>query len=44
MENYYNKIKDEFLIEDTSLFRFGSIGDGGYWLNPETITKSQCFI
>lgn len=41
MESYYTKIKKDFLIEDSSLFRFGSIGDGGYWLNPETITKSH---
>ena len=41
MENYYIKIKDDFLIETPSLFRFGSIGDGGYWLNPNTIIKSN---
>lgn len=39
--NYYNIIKHEFLVEDQSIFRFGSIGDGGYYLRTETITKSQ---
>lgn len=41
MNNYYNKIKDKFLVQDQSLFRFGSIGDGGYHLKPETITTSH---
>lgn len=41
MEDYYNKIKKDFLLEDQSLFRFGSIGDGGYFLRPETITNSN---
>lgn len=40
-KNYFENIKNQFLVNDTSLFRFGSIGDGGYWLNPETITKSH---
>lgn len=41
MEDYYNKIQTEFLKEDKSLFRFGSIGDGGYFLRPETIANSN---
>lgn len=39
--NYFNNIKNEFLVEDQSLFRFGSIGDGGYYLSPETMRTSQ---
>ncbi|RAJ16995.1 FkbM family methyltransferase [Olleya aquimaris] len=41
MEDYYNKLKNDFLIQDQSLLRFGSIGDGGYFLRPETITNSN---
>ncbi|SEQ09676.1 Methyltransferase FkbM domain-containing protein [Hyunsoonleella jejuensis] len=44
MDNYYNKIKEEFLVEEPSLFRFGSIGDGGYYLKPETIKSSGILI
>ena len=40
-ENYYEKIKDQFLVEDDALFRFGSIDDGGYYLKPDTLRKSQ---
>lgn len=41
MDNYYKNIKAKFLIEDKSLFRFGSINDGGYYLRPETIKSSD---
>jgi len=41
LDNYYNNIKDRFLVKDKSLFRFGSINDGGYYLKPETITASN---
>ena len=41
MDNYYNNIKDRFLVKDKSLFRFGSINDGGYYLKPKTITASH---
>lgn len=41
MEDYYNKIKEDFLIKDESIFRFGSIGDGGYYLRPRTVTNSN---
>ncbi|GAL89432.1 FkbM family methyltransferase [Jejuia pallidilutea] len=41
MNNYYNKIKEDFLVEAPSLFRFGSINDGGYYLTPNTITSSH---
>lgn len=37
---YFNKIQTDFLIDDESLFRFGSIGDGGYFLRPNTLKKS----
>lgn len=40
-ENYYTRIKEQFLVEDTSLFRFGSIDDGGYFLRPGTLKISQ---
>ncbi|WP_397362229.1 FkbM family methyltransferase [Olleya sp. R77988] len=40
-DNYYQKIKDDFLIEDQSLLRYGSIEDGGYFLKPETIANSS---
>jgi hypothetical protein len=39
--DYFEKLKTEYLIEDESLFRFGSIGDGGYFLRPNTILKSD---
>jgi hypothetical protein len=41
IENYYEKIKNQFLVEDQSLFRFGSIDDGGYYIRPSTLKKSQ---
>jgi hypothetical protein len=41
LDKYYNKIQEDFLVEDPSLFRFGSIGDGGYYLKPDTIKNSK---
>ncbi|TBN03604.1 hypothetical protein EYD45_08790 [Hyunsoonleella flava] len=41
LDNYYKNIKDKFLVEDNALFRFGSIDDGGYYLNPKTIKASD---
>lgn len=41
MDNYYTNIKDRFLVQDKSLFRFGSINDGGYYLSPKTIAASH---
>ena len=45
MENttidYYQKIKDDFLVEEPNLFRFGSIDDGGYYLRPETLKNTE---
>ncbi|OEK08856.1 hypothetical protein A8C32_00845 [Flavivirga aquatica] len=41
LEDYFNKIKEDFLEEDTALFRFGSIGDGGYFIKPSTLKKSE---
>jgi len=38
--NYIKKIKDS-LVSDSTIFRFGSIGDGGYYLRPETIKNSR---
>ncbi|MEZ4858020.1 MAG: hypothetical protein R2781_04355 [Flavobacteriaceae bacterium] len=40
-DNYFNSIKEHFLVPDAAIFRFGSIGDGGYYLHPETIKKSK---
>ena len=41
MTNYYQHINDHYLIESTTLLRFGSIGDGGYYLSPNSITESD---
>jgi hypothetical protein len=41
MEDYYNKIKIAFLREDTTVFRFGSIDDGGYYLKPSTLQTAE---
>lgn len=41
MTNYYQYIKDLYLIESTTLLRFGSIEDGGYYLSPNSITESD---
>ncbi|MBN2867668.1 MAG: hypothetical protein JXK08_03255 [Flavobacteriaceae bacterium] len=41
MTNYYQHIKDYYLIESTTLLRFGSVGDGGYYLSPSSITESD---
>jgi hypothetical protein len=38
--NYYKKI-EEHLIKSDGIFRFGSIEDGGYYLNPKSITDSN---
>lgn len=40
-ENYFENIKNQFLVNDTSLFRFGSIDDGGYYLRSNTLKTSQ---
>jgi len=37
--NYYQYFTDTYLKKDDTLFKFGSIGDGGYFLKPETIKK-----
>jgi len=39
--DYFEKIKKDFLVSDATLFKFGSIGDGGYYLRPDTIKKSN---
>jgi hypothetical protein len=38
--NYIKKIKDS-LVTDSTIFRFGSIGDGGYYLRPNTLKNSK---
>lgn len=40
-KNYYDTIVTDFLKPEAKLFKFGSIGDGGYYLKPETIKKSK---
>lgn len=40
-DNYFENLKTEFLVIDTAVFRFGSIGDGGYYLRPSTIQNSK---
>jgi len=39
--DYYQKIKDDFLVEDSTIFRFGSLDDGGYYLKPETLKNAD---
>lgn len=39
--DYFKNIKEKFLVSDATIFRFGSIGDGGYYLRPETIKNSK---
>ncbi|MBW2937707.1 hypothetical protein KXJ69_06285 [Aureisphaera sp. CAU 1614] len=39
--DYIKRIKEKFLVTDASLFRFGSVEDGGYFLRPETLKKSK---
>lgn len=39
--DYYQKLKDDFLVEEQNLFRFGSIDDGGYYLKPETLKTAE---
>ena len=41
MTNYYQHINDHYVIESTTLLRFGSIGDGGYYLSSSSITESD---
>jgi hypothetical protein len=40
-KDYYNQIKEEFLIEDINSYKFGSIDDGGYFINPKTILEAD---
>ncbi|WP_375239949.1 hypothetical protein, partial [Aurantibacter sp.] len=40
-DSYYKYFVESYLKKDTSLFKFGSIGDGGYYLNPKTLTESD---
>jgi hypothetical protein len=42
--NYYNYISDHFLVKDESLFKFGSIGDGGYYLRPKSLKNSKLLL
>ena len=37
----YKTIKDKYLQSKEGLIRFGSIADGGYYLSPECIKKSD---
>ncbi len=39
--DYYEKLTKDFLVRDSKLFRFGSIGDGGYYLRPKTLMESK---
>ncbi|WAC01950.1 hypothetical protein N7U66_19235 [Lacinutrix neustonica] len=39
--DYYKTLNDDFLEEESHVFRFGSIGDGGYYLRPSTMHKSE---
>ena len=39
--DYYQKLKNDFLVEDQDLFRFGSIEDGGYFLKPKTLKNAE---
>lgn len=39
--NYYKHIKDNYLVNKTNLQRYGSIGDGGYFLSPSSIVNSD---
>lgn len=39
--DYFENLKTDFLAKDDTLFRFGSIGDGGYYLRPNTIMASK---
>ncbi|WP_027880034.1 FkbM family methyltransferase [Mesoflavibacter zeaxanthinifaciens] len=39
--DYYNIIKEQYFKSKLGLMRFGSIGDGGYYLSPSSIIESD---
>lgn len=39
--DYYSIIKEQYLKSKSGIMRFGSIGDGGYYLSPNSITESD---
>lgn len=39
--DYFEKLKTDYLVPDDTVFRFGSIGDGGYYLRPSTVKNSK---
>ncbi|NJM79318.1 MAG: hypothetical protein HC854_06295 [Flavobacterium sp.] len=40
-ENYLEIIRNEFLIENNSVIKYGSIKDGGYFLSPEHVLEAD---
>lgn len=43
-KTYYDILVNDFLKPDNELLKFGSIGDGGYYLRPETIKNCNLLL
>lgn len=39
--NYLKQLQKEFLVRKESAFRFGSMGDGGYYISPKNILEAD---
>ena len=39
--NYFEVISSEFLVKNDAAFRFGSINDGGYYVNPKKVLEAD---
>lgn len=39
--NYLERIQKEFLVTKDTAFRFGSMGDGGYYVSPKKILEAD---